>query len=208
MRCGMRLSWSHPRRGSPQLRKRSRDSLCLSYLKACLKASPLSRRRSHCRSHQLSGCPNLRKEFDRCGNFNRCSRPRGSGRSSSNWRSARFEAPLTTSAIEQVKRLITQGRITEARNLLVSSLRHDPTDAQLREWLKLVEPPRINAREVTDEDRTVDFNWIRENRDEYRGMWVAVLDGQLLFHAKTLGKLRETLPRIGTEKSPLIHFVE
>lgn len=110
--------------------------------------------------------------------------------------------------LQQVKELVVQERIRDARNLVTSFLSKNPDNPELLKWSRLLAPPKIRTSEVTDEERTTDFDWIRNNRQAYRGMWIAVLDGQLLAHSRSLKDLREALRGVCSGRTPLVHYME
>lgn len=78
------------------------------------------------------------------------------------------------SASEDVARLLEAGAVAKARRLL--------TDApDLPVWREVLEPPRTRSRPATGRgDFPANTRWVEENRDQYRGMWVALRDGRLL----------------------------
>ncbi|MGH9320537.1 MAG: hypothetical protein ACRD21_19125 [Vicinamibacteria bacterium] len=60
----------------------------------------------------------------------------------------------------------------------------------------------------TDVDRTEEFRWIAQHRDEYRGNWVAVQGNALVASAKSLKELRQILGDREFDVPPLIHRID
>ena len=81
------------------------------------------------------------------------------------------------SAEDEIRSLLAEGRISEAKSLLESSGDLVPADSKLRE---IFAPPRITRINKRDVDRTPEFNWFKANWDAYRGKWVAVVGEELV----------------------------
>jgi hypothetical protein len=61
---------------------------------------------------------------------------------------------------------------------------------------------------MTGPDRSPDYQWLRDHSHEYKGKWVALLDGVLLAQDDTLATLLLDVRRQGAEERVLIHKIE
>jgi hypothetical protein len=107
--------------------------------------------------------------------------------------------------VARVRTLIEGDRIVQARALVSEALEANPDDGELRALQKVLEPPRANSREMTDADRTQEFEWIVANRDAYRGRWVAIQGGELVADAPSFAELQSRIKNL--EGVPLVHRI-
>lgn len=121
------------------------------------------------------------------------------------------EAARTTEVLPYVsfiRSLIEQEKITAARRMLDAApptFLNDPRIARLR---KVLAPPTLRVSQKRDTDRSLDYQWIRDHRQEYRGRWVALHEGRLLAAAASLRGLLEELKSLRLERAPLIHHIQ
>jgi hypothetical protein len=73
---------------------------------------------------------------------------------------------------------------------------------------KILAQPVVTAVQKRDIDRHVDYDWIREHAQEYRGQWVALDEGQLLGAAGSLRELLERIKSLHLDHRPLIHRIQ
>ncbi len=106
----------------------------------------------------------------------------------------------------RIRELIEEDRVAQARALLSEALGASPEDPELLSLAKVLEPPRARPRQITDMDRTQEFEWIRANRDAYRGRWIAIQGNELVADAPSFAELQS---RIKDLKSvPLVHRID
>lgn len=104
---------------------------------------------------------------------------------------------------EVVRRLLEEGRVSNARSL-VRLFQELPELARLRHVL---EPPMAKVRVAVDRDRAAEFEWLRASSEPYRGRWVALLGNAIEAEAATLRELRHDLRRRGIRRAPLVHRI-
>jgi len=68
--------------------------------------------------------------------------------------------------------------------------------------------PKTDKIAKRDVDRTEEFRWLAQHRDEYRDRWVAVRGKDLVASAESLKELRQILRDREFEIPPLIHRFE
>jgi hypothetical protein len=103
---------------------------------------------------------------------------------------------------EEVRALLEEGRISEARKLVETA--GDELPESLRE---IFAPPRIRRVDERDVDRTPEFNWLKANGPVYAGKWVALVGDDLV---GCEDELEDLLNRIRTrqfEREPLLHHL-
>jgi hypothetical protein len=103
--------------------------------------------------------------------------------------------------------LMESEQITLARKALAAlpvGQLSDPVVVRLRNMLAV---PVTKTSQKRDIDRTLDYQWIRDHAQEYRGQWVAVNNGQLLAAAASLRELLEHVKPLYLEHRPLLHQI-
>jgi hypothetical protein len=108
------------------------------------------------------------------------------------------------SAEDEIRALLEEGRIYEAKKRLESAGDLVPADSPLRE---IFAPPRIRRVDERDVDRTPEFNWLRANWDAYEGKWVALVGDDLVACSDTSEGLFAQLDGRRFEHSPLVHHI-
>ena len=78
----------------------------------------------------------------------------------------------------------------------------DPMVVRLRNMLAL---PVTKTSQKRDIDRTLDYQWIRDHAQDYRGQWVALDKGELLAAAASLRELLDGVKSLRLEHRPLLH---
>ena len=78
----------------------------------------------------------------------------------------------------------------------------DPMIVRLRKMLAV---PVTKPSQKRDIDRTLDYQWIRDHAQDYRGQWVALNKGELLAAAASLRELLDRVKPLRSEHRPLLH---
>ena len=103
--------------------------------------------------------------------------------------------------------LMEREQITLARKALDAlpvGLLADPIIIRLRKMLAV---PITKTSQKRDTDRTLDYQWIRDHAQDYRGQWVALDNGQLLGAAPSLRELLDRVKPLHSELRPLLHQI-
>jgi hypothetical protein len=103
--------------------------------------------------------------------------------------------------------LMESEQITLARKALTAlpvGQQSDPIIMRLRNTLAV---PVTKTSHKRDIDRTLDYQWIRDHAQDYRGHWVAVNNGKLLAAAVSLRELLEHVKPLNLEHRPLLHQI-
>ena len=80
----------------------------------------------------------------------------------------------------------------------------DPMVVRLRNMLAI---PVTKTSQKRDIDRTLDYQWIRDHAQDYRGLWVALDKGELLGAATSLRELLDRVKPLRSEHRPLLHQI-
>jgi hypothetical protein len=110
--------------------------------------------------------------------------------------------------LASVKQLLGQGRVVDALELLQRALSRYPTDARLLNLSRAVTPGAVVRRDVRYSDRTAEMAWIKANRANYRGKWVALLGEKVLGVGDSLTAVLCLMQEQRLEETPLIHHVD
>ena len=105
---------------------------------------------------------------------------------------------------EQIRSLLAEGRILEAKNLFDTEGDRLPVDSKLREVLS---PPRIKRSDYKGVDRSPEFRWLNTHADEHQGKWVALVGENLVASSDSLKELLAKLDQLRFERQPLIHHL-
>jgi hypothetical protein len=105
---------------------------------------------------------------------------------------------------DQVRALLGDGRLAEARKLVESAGDLLPEGSSLRE---IFAPPYISRVDERDVDRTREYRWLKTNASRFRGKWVAVAGDKLVLSTDSLKELLARLREPQTPFEPLIHRI-
>jgi hypothetical protein len=89
----------------------------------------------------------------------------------------------STRALDDLRRLLQQGRLDEARGLLADLHARNVLESRaLEHWTRVLRPPRAYVGGPGKGGAFVAENgaWLRENNEKYTGQWVALRKGVLL----------------------------
>lgn len=94
---------------------------------------------------------------------------------------------------------LTAGAHLTARSLAQSGFAKHPDHAYLQKAARILAPPKLLRRLPAEPTKLFNHQWLRANRTQYRGQWVALRDGQLLASGdsfKALTEVHEIAPEI------------
>jgi hypothetical protein len=105
----------------------------------------------------------------------------------------------------RVRALIKRERVAQARALVSEALEANPNDSELTSLREVLEPPHVTLRQVTDVDRTQEYEWIVANHDHCRGRWIAIQGSELVADAPSFAELQSRIKNL--EGVPLVHRI-
>lgn len=98
--------------------------------------------------------------------------------------------------VEQIKILVENGRISEARNMLATIA--PGVSPRLDNWRNVLAKPTVKVGETaTGGTPKDDFLWLQKHFSEYKGQWVALKQGILLGSNKSRLELHRSLQQAG-----------
>lgn len=104
--------------------------------------------------------------------------------------------------LERARRLLSQERTQDARELLECGSANHPDDEQIADLLCAISPGRVRNRTGTTVDRKREMLWIRKYGRDYRGQWVALQGDRLVASADELKSLIEKVGDLNNLKDP------
>ena len=104
--------------------------------------------------------------------------------------------------LAEVRRLLRDGEIYDARELAAEAVRDHPDHADLLCIHEVLNVGRARRRPATGRSTREDLEWLRDPPDEYRGKWVALIGREVVGAAATLKELVAGLPS-DLEQTPL-----
>ena len=110
----------------------------------------------------------------------------------------RTEASLAA----EVRRLLRDGEIYDARELAAEAVREHPDHPDLLRIHQVLNVGRSERRPATGRSTREDLEWLRDPPDEYRGKWVALIGREVVGAAASLKELVAGLPS-DLEQTPL-----
>jgi hypothetical protein len=103
--------------------------------------------------------------------------------------------------------LMESEQITLARKALAALPVGQLSDPMIMRLRKMLALPVAKTSEKRDIDRALDYQWIRDHAQDYRGQWVAVEKGKLLGAATSLRELLDHVKPLRSEHRPLVHQI-
>jgi hypothetical protein len=103
--------------------------------------------------------------------------------------------------------LLEREQITLARKTLDALSIDQLSDPIIIRLRKMLAVPVTKTSQKRDVDRALDYQWIRDHAQDYRGQWVALDDGQLLGAAASLRELLDRVNPLQSRHRPLVHQI-
>ncbi|WP_289500391.1 hypothetical protein [Gloeocapsopsis sp. IPPAS B-1203] len=96
--------------------------------------------------------------------------------------------------ISAIQTALECGDHATAQQISTQATENYPHHKQLLKYAHVLAPPKISIdKRPLHRDTQANQNWIKENRNEYKGQWVALRNGQLLSSASSAKELIEQL---------------
>lgn len=88
--------------------------------------------------------------------------------------------------------------------MLAEALERGDHGEDLSYWQKVLAKggPGRPVKGELDFDRTPEFRWLSEHSEAYRGEWVALLEGELLAHSRSLDEVFHVLKQNSPPAAP------
>ena len=103
--------------------------------------------------------------------------------------------------ISAVRLALASGAYQAAQQLAAKGAERFPAYLPLRKMAKILAPPGVRHSPLpADSGLSANRDWLRSHRDEYKGRWVALRDGELLGIAETADQLAGKVGEIRNQK--------
>ncbi|NIM13412.1 MAG: hypothetical protein GTO45_14955 [Candidatus Aminicenantes bacterium] len=108
---------------------------------------------------------------------------------------------------EHVKKLVEEGRIMEARNIL--STIPSGVSTALNNWQKALYEPKVKFEKfATGGESREDVLWLQNNSEMYKGKWIALKNGILYGSHESRIELRRSLKQAGKLAGTMFFRIE
>ena len=107
----------------------------------------------------------------------------------------------------RIRSLIAGEKISTAREWAEAAVRLHPDRTELKLLRDALHPGRVTLRQLPDSSHRRNMAWLSRHHLEFRGKWVALLDGQLVAADADLQVVLAALPPLGSAGRPLIHHI-
>ena len=110
-------------------------------------------------------------------------------------------------AVNQARRLLGEGQIQQARELIITALKTSPTHADLLGLQQAISPGQVKRKSDNYPNRKTERDWIARNREQYSGKWVALVGEHVLAMEDNPKTLLEKLKQKKISETPLVHHL-
>ncbi|MDY6806728.1 MAG: DUF5678 domain-containing protein [Cyanobacteriota bacterium] len=94
--------------------------------------------------------------------------------------------------IEATRTILNTGDFYEAQKLSMEAAEKYPDRQEVQKIARILAPSKITVdKERSPVDILANQNWVKQNRIQYRGRWVALKDGKFLADGKNVDELVE-----------------
>jgi len=98
--------------------------------------------------------------------------------------------------VRAIKLAFKAGAFRAALYIASEGVKHHPDSADLQKYIRVLNPSQPAVAEpTTTVSPQANREWLKEHSHEYKGMWIAIRDGELLGASQTLGSLVEEVGR-------------
>jgi len=106
--------------------------------------------------------------------------------------------PSVTEWENEIKQLVENHRIMEARQRLSQASKAGILSTTLKEWQLVLKEPQVSVKnEATGVGLNENYQWLKKNAEKFKGLWVALSKGVLIDSHDNLTILRQTLEKSG-----------
>jgi hypothetical protein len=98
----------------------------------------------------------------------------------------------------EIKQLVENHRIMEARQRLFQANKAGILSTTLKEWQQVLKEPQVSVKnKATGVGLNENYQWLKKNAQQFKGLWVALSKGVLIDSHDNLTTLRQTLEKSG-----------
>jgi hypothetical protein len=98
----------------------------------------------------------------------------------------------------EIKQLVENHRIMEARQRLFQANKAGILSTTLKDWQLVLKEPQVSVKnEATGVGLNENYQWLKKNAQQFKGLWVALSKGVLIDSHDNLTTLRQTIEKSG-----------
>jgi hypothetical protein len=106
--------------------------------------------------------------------------------------------PSVTEWENEIKQLVENHRIMEARQRLSQASKVGILSTTLKKWQLVLREPKVSVKnEATGVGLNENYHWLKKNAQQFKGSWVALSRGVLIDSHDNLTTLRKILAKSG-----------
>lgn len=112
--------------------------------------------------------------------------------------------------VRKVRSLLDGQELTAAKAAAAHGAKLFPGHHWLAQANKVLNPSKVTTRPARDPgiDRGKEYDWLRQNREEYQGKWVVLLEDELIACADSFEEVVRVARSRDLKARPLVHHVE
>lgn len=112
--------------------------------------------------------------------------------------------------VRKIRRLLDSQEIAAAKEAAAGGAELFPGHPWLEQANEVLNPTRVTVTPARDRgfDRRKEYDWLHQNRKEYQGRWIVLLEDQLLACADSFEDAVGQVRSHDLEARPLVHHVE
>ncbi|MDT9197896.1 hypothetical protein H4N54_18940 [Limnospira fusiformis KN01] len=96
--------------------------------------------------------------------------------------------------ITAIDRALSQDNFHQAADLACEAFKSYPNSDKIKRYMELFGPKTLEFHRLPpNPEMSLNFNWVVQNRQGYRGRWVALKGGNLVSDAASLDELKQKL---------------
>jgi hypothetical protein len=120
------------------------------------------------------------------------------------------DAPILSADayVQAVGSFLESEQPAAAKEMAALAVELFPGHAELEKMNRVLNPSQVTVSSYQGPDRTWEFDWLRRNRDAYRGQWVALGGGELIAASDNVQDLIRAVRARDLDGHPLVHCVE
>ncbi len=110
--------------------------------------------------------------------------------------------------LEEIRAHLVEGRYRTAQRLAAQAAARFPDNPEIRTMNRGLNEWKVRTRPASGQDRTEEFEWLRNPPESARGKWVALIGRRMVAAGEALAEVMESLKSMDLPKTPLVHRVD
>lgn len=107
--------------------------------------------------------------------------------------------------VERIRSLLEAQELLAAQREASRAAEEHPEHPWLQQANRVLNPSRVTTAPASGADRRREFEWLRRNRETYRGQWVALLGDELIAADRDFDVVLHQVRANAPNANPLVH---